>query len=65
MTSKRRRFKQTQSLEERLTDEAMRLRSKAKALPPSAQKEALLRRARQDEAAVHLTEWLMSPRAPI
>ncbi|MCS3474136.1 hypothetical protein [Bradyrhizobium elkanii] len=65
MTSKRRRFKQTQSLEERLTDEAMRLRSKAKALPPSAQKEALLGRARQDEAAVHLTEWLMSPRAPI
>ncbi|MGN8549541.1 hypothetical protein ACQPTN_34915 [Bradyrhizobium sp. 13971] len=45
MTSKRRRFKQTQSLGERLTDEAMRLRSKAKAVPPLAKKEALLRGA--------------------
>ncbi|WFU34454.1 hypothetical protein QA635_08585 [Bradyrhizobium brasilense] len=67
MTSKRRRFKQTQSLEERLADEAMRLRSQAKALPPSAKKEALIRKARQDETAAHLTDWLMSSglRAPI
>ncbi|MCP1852053.1 MULTISPECIES: hypothetical protein [Bradyrhizobium] len=36
MTSKRRRFKQTQSLQERLADEAMR--SQAKALSPSAKK---------------------------
>ncbi|MCA6101743.1 hypothetical protein [Bradyrhizobium australafricanum] len=67
MTSKRRRFKQTQSLKERLAEGAMRPRSQAKALSPSAKKEALLRRARQDETAANLTEWLTTPgsRAPI
>ncbi|MCP1853044.1 hypothetical protein ACVWZM_000267 [Bradyrhizobium sp. USDA 4501] len=58
MTSKRRRFKQTRSLGERLTDEAMRLRSKAKAVPPLANP---AEGGRQDEAVAHLTEWLMSP----
>ncbi|GIQ78729.1 hypothetical protein [Bradyrhizobium sp. RD5-C2] len=58
---KRRRFKQTQSLEERLTEEAQSLREEAKTLPPSAKKEAMLRKARHDEVAAHLTEWLMSP----
>ncbi|QOZ37875.1 hypothetical protein XH92_14940 [Bradyrhizobium sp. CCBAU 53421] len=58
---RRRRFKQTQSLEERLADEAMRLRNQAKALPPCAKKEAPLRKARQDEMAAHLSEWLTSP----
>ncbi|MEH2614972.1 hypothetical protein [Bradyrhizobium sp. AZCC 1693] len=33
---KRRRFKQTQSLEERLAKEAKRLRKEAKLLPPGA-----------------------------
>ena len=58
---KRRRFKQTQSLEERLTEEAKSLREEAEALAPYAKKEALLRKARQDETAAHLTDWLMSP----
>ncbi|QOZ33373.1 hypothetical protein [Bradyrhizobium sp. CCBAU 53421] len=64
---RRRRFKHTQSLEERLADEAMRLRSQAKTLPPSAKKEAVLRKARQDEITASLTEWLTSPglRVPI
>ncbi|WOH79031.1 hypothetical protein RX327_24325 [Bradyrhizobium sp. BEA-2-5] len=67
MTSKRRRFKQIHSLKERLADEAMRLRSQANALPLSAKREALLRRARQDETAADLTAWLTTPRsrAPI
>ncbi|WP_375775352.1 hypothetical protein ACE103_25600 [Bradyrhizobium sp. ma5] len=52
---------QTQSLEERLTEEAQSLREEAKTLPPSAKKEAMLRKARHDEVAAHLTEWLMSP----
>jgi hypothetical protein len=56
----RRRFKQTRSLEERLSEEAMRLREEAKLLPPGAQREALLRRARQAETGSHLTEWLRS-----
>ncbi|SDF45594.1 hypothetical protein SAMN05216337_105657 [Bradyrhizobium brasilense] len=58
---RRRRFTQTQSLEERLAEEAKSLREEAKALPPCAEKEALLRKARHDEVAAHLTEWLMSP----
>lgn len=61
MVIKRRRVKQTQSLEERLADEAMRLRAHAKTLPPGAEKEALLKRARQDDTAAHMSEWLSSP----
>jgi hypothetical protein len=44
----RRRFKQTQSLEERLAEEAKRLRAEAKLLPPGAACDELIRRARQD-----------------
>ena len=57
----RRRFKQTKSLEERLAEEAKRLRDEAKLLPPGAVREALLRRARQAESGSHMTEWLTSP----
>jgi len=57
----RRRFKQTLSLEERLAEEAKRLRDKAKMLPPGAAREEILRRARQAETGSHMTEWLRSP----
>jgi hypothetical protein len=57
----RRRFKQTVSLEERLADEAKRLREKAKSLPPGAVREDLIRRARQAETGSHMSEWLRSP----
>jgi hypothetical protein len=57
----RRRFKQTKSLEERLAEEAKRLREEAKLLPPDAVREALLRRARQAETGSHMSEWLSSP----
>ena len=40
------RFKRTQSLEERLAQEAKRLREEAKLLPPGALREELIRRAR-------------------
>ena len=40
----RRKFKQTQSLEQRLTEEAKRLRAEAKLLPLGAAREALIRR---------------------
>jgi hypothetical protein len=56
----RRRFKQTQSLEERLSQEAERLRNEAKLLPPGAVRDALLRKARQTETVSHLSEWLTS-----
>lgn len=57
---KRRRFKQAQSLEERLASETMELRKVAESLAPGSKRDAVLRKARQDEAAMHMTEWLNS-----
>ena len=57
----RRRFKQTESLEERLVDEAIRLREQAKLLSAGAAREALLRKASQTETASHINAWLNSP----
>lgn len=57
----RRRFKQTESLEIRLAEEAKRLREEAKLLPSGAEREALIRRARQAETGSHMSEWLSSP----
>ena len=57
----RRRFKQTVSLEERLAEEAKRLRAEAKLLPPGAARDALIRRARQAEIGSQMSEWLRSP----
>ena len=57
----RRRFKQTQPLELRLAEEAKRLRTEAKLLPPGAVREDMLRKARQAETGSHMSEWLTSP----
>jgi hypothetical protein len=57
----RRRFKQIKSLEERLTEQAKRLREEAKLLPAGAEREGLIRRARQAETGSHVSEWLRSP----
>ena len=57
----RRRFKQTQTLEERLGEEASRLREEAKALPPGIERDQLIRRARQAETASRMNQWLTSP----
>ena len=63
---KRRRFKQTKTLDQRLAEEVTRLRDQARALPPGRSREMLLRKARQDEAAIQIEAWLRSPglRAP-
>jgi len=57
----RRRFKQIQSLEARLSEEAKSLRDEAKLLPPGAEREELIRKARQAEIASHMNDWLTSP----
>jgi hypothetical protein len=57
----RRRFKQNQSLEERLSEEAKRLREEAKLLPPGGLRSEMIRRARQAETGAHISEWLRSP----
>ena len=63
---RRRRFKRTLTLEARLAAGAKRLREQAHVLPPGPERERLLRQARRDETASHLTEWLTSTglRAP-
>jgi hypothetical protein len=61
MTQHRRRIKQTHSLEERLAQEAGRLREQARQAAPGLEREDLLRRARQAETGSHMSEWLRSP----
>lgn len=56
----RRRFKQTESLEHRLADEAEKLRKLARGAPPGIERDRLLRRARQCETGSHMSEWLRS-----
>jgi hypothetical protein len=58
---KRRRFIQSQSLNDRLASFAEGLRARAQLMPSSAEKDHLLRRARQADTARHLDEWLNSP----
>ncbi|WP_084030602.1 hypothetical protein [Bradyrhizobium paxllaeri] len=58
---KRRRFKQTLSLEERLSEDTEQLREQARMLPPGAVRDHVLRRISQNEAAAHMSGWLSSP----
>lgn len=59
---KRRRFKQTDPLEQRLAKEAQRQRKEAQvAATLGAKREDLLRRARQAETGSRMSEWLSSP----
>jgi hypothetical protein len=64
--AERRRFKQTQILEERLAEEARGLREQARLLKPGAVRDELIRRARQAETGAHMSDRLRSPglRAP-
>ena len=55
------RFKQTISLEQRLSEEAKRLRAEAKLLPPGPDRDTLIHKARQAETGSHVSEWLRSP----
>lgn len=57
----RRHFKQTDLLEDRLAEEAIRLREQAAKLKPGAERDELLRRAEQAETGAHISEWLRSP----
>jgi hypothetical protein len=57
----RRRIKQTVSLEERLAEQAKRLRETAKTLPPGSARDDMIRKARQAETGSHMSEWLRSP----
>ena len=64
MTRRRRRFKQSLSLEERLSEDSKVLRDQLDTSPPGATREELLRRIRQNDVAVRMSEWLRSPATP-
>jgi hypothetical protein len=61
VTERRRRVQQTRSLEERMTEQAAKLRERASQLPASAERESLLKRARIAETGDHLSDWISSP----
>nr|WP_247513663.1 hypothetical protein [Bradyrhizobium sp. 157] len=44
-----------------LAEEARRLREEAKLLPPGPVRDAALRKAREDETAAQLIDWINSP----
>jgi len=62
MVIKRRRFKQTHCLQERLADDTERLIEQAKVLPPGHGRSEILRRITQNKAAIQVCEMLGSPR---
>jgi hypothetical protein len=57
----RRRFKQTISLQDRLTAFAKEAREKAAHLAPGIERDGLLKKARRADTAAHLDEWANSP----
>jgi predicted trehalose synthase len=61
MQQQRRRFEQSAPLDQRLIEEAQRLRKEAKGTHPGIEREQLIRRARQAETAAYIQQWLSSP----
>jgi hypothetical protein len=57
---KRRSFKKSTSLKERLAMEATQLRKEAQGIPPGLERELLVRKARRAETASRMIEWLTS-----
>jgi hypothetical protein len=47
--------------EQRLAQEAHRVKERAKSLPHGRERELLSRKARQLETTLHINEWLSSP----
>jgi hypothetical protein len=58
---RRRRITHADPLEIRLMAEAQRLRDQARQLPPGSDRAALLRKARQAEAAREINDVLTAP----
>jgi hypothetical protein len=61
MIKRRRRFKQSQSLKDRLALFAEDARKLADELPPGRAKDNWLRKVRQADTATRLDEWINSP----
>ena len=62
MVVKRNRVKHVLTFEQRLANEAARLKETARALPDGTHaKQSILKRARQTDAAAEINRWLSSP----
>jgi hypothetical protein len=61
MVKKRRRFKQTQTLAERLAEHVGRLRQRASSLPSGTEQARLWQKVHQAERALSIDAWLASP----
>jgi hypothetical protein len=59
--NERRRVKQTMSLKDRLALFAKKIRDDASELRPGPERDALLKKASQADAAAHLDGWANSP----
>ncbi|MCP1747074.1 hypothetical protein ABIF99_000973 [Bradyrhizobium japonicum] len=59
--SERRRVKQTRSLDERMAEQAAKLKEQASQLPAGKERDDLLRRARIAETGSLINDWLNSP----
>jgi hypothetical protein len=57
----RRHLKENELLQDRLASFAKEARTKAWVLPSGAEKDDLLRRARQADTAAQLNDWINSP----
>ncbi|MCA6121250.1 hypothetical protein J6500_04920 [Bradyrhizobium sp. WSM 1704] len=57
---KRRRFKQTETLQERLAKFAADSLEQAKNLPAGPEREELLKKARRADTAAHIDQWAAS-----
>lgn len=61
LSRRRQRRKQTTSLKDRLDSFAKEVRAKASLLPPGAEQDELLKRARRADVAAHIDAWANSP----
>jgi hypothetical protein len=57
---KRSRFTPSVPLDQRLSEQAARLRKEAEVIPPGAERDKLILEARQLETTLHMQEWLAS-----
>ena len=56
-----RRIQHDAPLDQRLIEQALRLRKEAKGTHPGIERERLIRKARQVENTARMQEWLSSP----
>ncbi|PPQ19164.1 hypothetical protein CV770_11840 [Bradyrhizobium sp. AC87j1] len=59
--SRRRRFKQQLTLQDRLSAWVKQVEEQASRLPPGPERDALLKKARQADVANHLHDWVIPP----